>query len=86
MFDYFRAAMKEAKKQKEYDKRKARLLAKNMDYPFLEEIINKVNENPQLTVKITLKDHTELVVNTTPKRENGFVGGGSNEIDYLEVK
>ena len=57
-----------------------------MDYQFLEEIIQKINENPQLTVKITLKDHTELVVNTTPKRGNGFIGGGSNEIDYLEVK
>jgi hypothetical protein len=79
-------AMKEAKKQKEYDKRKARLLAKNMDYQFLEEIIQKVNENPQLTVKITLKDHTELVVNTTPKRGNGFVGDGGTEIDFLEVK
>lgn len=86
MFDYFRAAMKEAKKEKEMDKKKARLLAKDMDYQFLEEIIQKVNENPQLTVKITLKDHTELVVNTTPKRGNGFVGSGSNEIDYLEVK
>ncbi len=86
MFKYFRKAMREAKKDKDMDKRKARLLAKDMDYQFLEEIIQKVNENPQLTVKITLKDHTELVVNTTPKRRIGFVGGGSNEIDYLEVK
>ena len=86
MFDYFRAAMREAKKEKEMDKKKARLLAKDMDYQFLEEIIQKINENPQLTVKITLKDHTELVVNTTPKRSNGFVGDGGNEIDFLEVK
>ena len=86
MFRYFRKAMKEAKKEKEMEKRKTRLLAKDIDYQFLEEIIQKVNENPQLTVKITLKDHTELVVNTTPKRGNGFVGGGSNEIEYLEVK
>ena len=86
MFDYFRAAMREAKKEKEMDKKKARLLAKDMDYQFLEEIIQKINENPQLTVKITLKDHTELVVNTTPKRGNGFVGDGGNEIDFLEVK
>ena len=86
MFDYFRAAIREAKKEKEMDKKKARLLAKDMDYQFLEEIIQKINENPQLTVKITLKDHTELVVNTTPKRGNGFVGDGGNEIDFLEVK
>lgn len=86
MFKYLRKAMIEAKKEKEMDKKKARLLAKDMDFQFLEEIIQKVNENPQLTVKIMLKDHTELVVNTTPKRGNGLVGGGMNEVDYLEVK
>lgn len=86
MFYYLRKAMAEAKKEKELDRKKARLLSRDMDYQFLEEIIQKVNENPQLTVKITLKDRTELVVNTTPKRGNGFVGGGANEIDYLEVK
>ncbi len=86
MFKYFRKAMAEAKKEKEMDKKKARLLAKDMDYQFLEEIIQRVNENPHLTVKITLKDHTELIVNTTPRRGNGFIGGGANELDYLEVK
>lgn len=86
MFKYFRKAMAEAKKEKELDRKKARLLAKDMDYQFLEEIIQRVNENPHLTVKITLKDHTELIVNTTPRRGNGFIGGGANELDYLEVK
>lgn len=76
MFDYFRAAMKEAKKQKEYDKRKARLLAKNMDYQFLEEIINKVNENPNLNVKITLADHTELNVCIKKQHNSTFVSDG----------
>lgn len=83
MFDYFRAAMKEAKKQKEYDKRKARLLAKNMDYQFLEEIINKVNENPNLNVKITLADHTELNV-CIKKRHNSILV--SDEMDFKEVR
>lgn len=86
MFKYFRKAMQEAKKEKELDKRKKRLLSRDMDYQFLEEIIQKINENPQLTIKITLKDHTELIVNTTPKRKNLYVGGGVNEIDFLEVK
>lgn len=86
MFKYFRKAMREAKKEKELDKKKARLLAKNMDYQFLEEIIQKINENPNLTVKITLNDHTELIVNTTPKRSNAVIGGGVNELDYLEVR
>lgn len=83
MFDYFRAAMKEAKKQKEYDKRKARLLAKNMDYQFLEEIINKVNENPNLNVKITLADHTELNVCINKQHNSTFVSDG---MDFEEVR
>lgn len=86
MFKYLRKAMAEAKKEKELDKKKARLLAKDMDYQFLEEIIQKVNENPFLNVKITLKDHTILEVNTSPKRKNNYVGGGDSEIDFLEVK
>lgn len=83
MFDYFRAAMKEAKKQKEYDKRKARLLAKNMDYQFLEEIINKVNENPNLNVKITLADHTELNVCIKKQHNSTFVSDG---MEFEEVR
>lgn len=86
MFKYFRKAMKEAKKEKELDKKKARLLAKDMDYQFLEEIVQKINENPQLTIKITLKDHTELIVNTTPARRNGFVGVSESDVDFMEVK
>lgn len=83
MFDYFRAAMKEAKKQKEYDKRKARLLAKNMDYQFLEEIINKVNENPNLNVKITLADRTELNVCIKKHHNSTFVSDG---MEFEEVR
>lgn len=83
MFNYFRAAMKEAKKQKEYDKRKARLLAKNMDYQFLEEIINKINENPNLNVKITLADHTELNVCIKKNHNSTFVSGG---MEFEEVR
>lgn len=76
MFKYFRAAMAEAKKQKEMDKLKARLLNKDMDYAFLEHIIQKMNENPLLQVKITLNDGTVLDCNTRPKKKTN--------IDYIE--
>ena len=76
MFKYFKAAMAEAKKQKEMDKQKARLLSKDMDYAFLEHIIQKMNENPLLQVKITLKDGTVLDCNTRPKKKTN--------IDYIE--
>lgn len=75
MFKYFRMAMDIAKKQKEQDKIKARLLNKDMDYAFLEELVQKMNENPLLRIKVTLKDGTTLDLNTKPK---------INPVQYLE--
>lgn len=75
MFYYLRKAMKEAKKEKEYDKKKARFLAKDMDYQFLEDMIQRVNDNPKLNIKITLKDHTILELNTYKhKAVSQFIG------------
>lgn len=76
MFKYFKMAREIARKQKEEDMKKARLLNKDMDYAFLEELIQKINENPLLRVRVTLKDGTVLDVNTKPK---------SNPIQYLEA-
>jgi hypothetical protein len=59
------------------------LLAKNMDYQFLEEIINKVNENPNLNVKITLADHTELNVCIKKQHSTTFISDG---MDFEEVR
>lgn len=72
---YYKAAMEEAAKQRAEDAKKARLLSKDMDYAFLEEIIQKMNENPLLQVKIILKDGTVLECNTKPKK---------NPLMYLE--
>ena len=72
MFNYFRMAMKDAKRMKELDKQKKRLLSKDMDFQFLEEIIQRVNDNPKLNIKIVLKDQTTLFVNTYKKPENVF--------------
>lgn len=72
---YYQAAMEEAEKQRALDIKKARLLSKDMDYAFLEELIQKINENPLLKVRITLKDGTVLDINTKPK---------VNPLQYLE--
>jgi hypothetical protein len=72
---YYKAAMEEAAKQRAEDAKKARLLSKDMDYAFLEEIIQKMNENPLLQVRIILKDGTVLECNTKPKK---------NPLMYLE--
>ena len=65
-------AMKDAKRMKELDKQKKRLLSKDMDFQFLEEIIQRVNDNPKLNIKIVLKDQTTLFVNTYKKPESVF--------------
>lgn len=72
MFNYLRMAMKDAKRMKELDKQKKRLLSKDMDFQFLEEIIQRVNDNPKLNIKIVLKDQTTLFVNTYKKPESVF--------------
>lgn len=72
---YYQAAMEEAEKQRALDIKKARLLSKDMDYAFLEELIQKINENPLLKVRVTLKDGTVLDINTKPK---------VNPLQYLE--
>ena len=84
MFKYFKMAREIARKQKEEDIKKARLLSKDMDYAFLEELIQAINENPLLRVKITLNDGTVLDVNTKPKA-NPIQYLEAHE-DYLEVK
>lgn len=69
---YYKEAMKEAARKREEDKMKERLLSKEMDFAFLEQIIQKMNENPLLKVKITLKDGTNIDLNTTPQKKPGI--------------
>lgn len=55
------------KKEDEYK----HLISHNMDFAFLQEFINKCNDNPGLSVKITLKDGTviDMVAQKEQKRE-----------------
>lgn len=84
MFKYFRMAWEEAKKQKALDKQKARLLNKDMDYAFLEELIQKMNENPKLRIKVVLRDGTTLDINTAPKVNTSQIMAPVD--DFLEVR
>lgn len=83
---YIEEAIESANRQRELDKKKARLLNKDMDFAFLEEIIQKMNENPQLVVKITLKDGTVLDVCTKPKRNPLSEIMETPTDDFLEVR
>lgn len=84
MFEYYKMARQIVLKQKEEDMKKARLLKKDMDYAFLEELVQKVNENPLLRVRVTLKDGTVLDINTKPK--NNPIQYLEPQEDFLEVK
>lgn len=49
------------------------LITHNTDFALLEEFINDVNNNPDLIVKMTLKDGTVLELsNRKPKRQKTY--------------
>lgn len=52
------------------DREKARLLDCNLDYNYLQEIINKINKNPDLNVTIKTKDGATIHINAIPKQED----------------
>lgn len=72
----FERARAEVQKQMEWELKKETLLSANTDFAALEEFIQKVNENPLLRIRITLKDGTVYDIDTKPKL---------NPIQYLEA-
>lgn len=73
---YLKAAIKESKKQYAEEKRKQHFLNKSIDYQYLEELVQKINENPLLRISVHLTDGTRLELNTKPKKE---------KLDYLDI-
>ena len=84
-FSIWKEVYEIAKKEELEEQKKARLLEAKMDYQFLEELIQKINENPLLRVRVTLKDGTVLDVNTAPKRKPMIVGNLAEE-NFIEVR
>lgn len=82
-FKILKKSYEEFKKFQLEEKKKEALLNEKMNYQFLEELVQKCNENPQLKIKITLRDGTVLDVNTTPKRKQNYIG--TQEENFLEV-
>lgn len=82
---YMLAAEAEAKRLRELDEKKARLLDKDMDFAFLEELVQKTNENPLLRIRITLRDGTILDIDTKPKSKPfDYIAEPTD--DFLEVR
>ena len=70
------------------EKKKQELLNKEIDYNFLQSLINKRNDNPDLVVTIYLKSGDKLVLQTKYKENNysGTVYDGEPSINEMDIK
>jgi hypothetical protein len=77
-------ALKEAvrfyrtERKKEYLKRQ--LLSRKTDFHLLEQLIQDVNENPDLRIEVRLNDGTVLLLKTYHKTETHDLINGSYEV------
>ena len=69
-----------AERKKEYLKRQ--LLSRKTDFHLLEQLIQDVNENPDLRIEVRLNDGTVLLLKTYYKKETHDLIDGN----YYEVK
>lgn len=64
----FKDALREARERENVEREKERLLSHDMDFAFLERIVRDINENPNLHVHISLRDGTQIDLNTIPRK------------------
>lgn len=70
------------KELKAAEKNKRKLLSAKTDFHMLEELIQKVNENPYLRIEVRLKDGTSMLLKTYLKDNRADLING----DYEEIK
>lgn len=71
------------------DKKKRELLNKEIDYNFLQALINKCNENPDLVITIYFKSGDKMTLQTKFKETNYSANSyydGEPSINELEIK
>lgn len=70
------------KDKKLEEKQKRKLLSSKSDYHLLEQMIQRVNENPELRVEIFLNDGTRILLKTyEEKLQKDYL-----DSDYVEVR
>lgn len=70
------------KDKKNEERQKRKLLSSKSDYHLLEQMIQKVNENPELRVEIFLNDGTRILLKTyEEKLQKDYL-----DSDYVEVR
>lgn len=69
------------------EKKKQELLNTNIDYNFLQTLINKTNENPDLVITIYFKSGDKMIIQSQFKEDRAIdYYNGSPSINELEVK
>jgi putative IMPACT (imprinted ancient) family translation regulator len=69
------------------EKKKQELLNINIDYNFLQSLINKTNENPDLVITIYFKSGDKMILQSQFKEDRTIdYYNGSPSINEMEVK
>lgn len=71
------------------EKKKRELLNKEIDYNFLQALINKCNENPDLAITIYFKSGDRMVLQTKHREMNYLADSsydGEPSVNELEIK
>lgn len=70
------------------DKKRQELLNKEVDYNFLQTLINKCNDNPDLVITIYLKSGDKMVLQTKYKENNysGAAYDGEPSVNEMEIR
>jgi len=68
------------RERKAEEKQKKRLIRKSMDFNVLEQLIQKINDNPDLRIEVHLVDGTRLLLKTYHKVETHDLINGNIEV------
>lgn len=70
------------------EKKKQELLNTNIDYGYIQKLLNMCNDNPDLVVTIYFKSGDKLVLQTKYKENNysGAVYDGEPSINEMDIK
>lgn len=82
VINYYKQLKNYYKQLKNEEKNKKKLLSAKTDFHLLEELVQKVNDNPDLRIEVFLTDGTRLLLKTYKKKEVSQLING----DYEEIK
>jgi hypothetical protein len=72
------------------EKKKKELVEKNLDYDFLQTLINKCDANPDLRITIYLKNNQKIVIQTKKNSKmystDAYDYDGEPAINEMEIK